>query len=44
MRPRPRHRIVLAFCGLPRTALIDQLLDERLAHRGRAGEDTAVDT
>jgi hypothetical protein len=25
------------------TLHIDELLDERLAHRGRTGEDTAVD-
>jgi hypothetical protein len=29
---------------LPSTAPMDELLDERLAHRGRAGEDTAVGT
>ena len=43
MRPRPRHRIVLALCGLPSTALIDQLLNNRLAHRGRAGALQAND-
>jgi hypothetical protein len=26
------------------TVHIDELLDERLAHRGRPGEDAAVDT
>jgi hypothetical protein len=31
-----RHRIVLAFCGLPSTAHIDQLLDERIRTNGRA--------
>ena len=38
VRPRPpaRHRIVLAFCGLPSTAHIDQLLDERIRTNGRA--------
>ena len=29
---------------MPTTAPMDELLDERLAHRGRAGEDAAVDT
>ena len=38
VRPRPpaRYRIVLAFCGLPSTAHIDQLLDERIRTNGRA--------
>jgi hypothetical protein len=29
--------------GGPPSRAVDELLDERLAHRGRAGEDTAVD-
>ncbi|HUH70517.1 MAG TPA: hypothetical protein VLZ05_17645 [Mycobacterium sp.] len=29
---------------MPTIAPIDELLDARLAHRGRAGEDAAVDT
>jgi hypothetical protein len=29
---------------MPTTAPMDKLLDERLAHRGWAGEDAAVDT
>ena len=29
---------------MPTTAPMDELMDECLAHRGRAGEDTAVDT
>jgi hypothetical protein len=28
----------------PTSRLVDELLDERLAHRGRAGEDAAVET
>jgi hypothetical protein len=28
----------------PSSRHVDELLDERLAHRGRPGEDTAVDT
>jgi len=35
-RPPARHRIVLAYCGLPSTAHIDQLLDERISTNGRA--------
>ncbi len=29
---------------MPTTAPMDDLLDERLTHRGRTGEDAAVDT
>jgi hypothetical protein len=29
--------------GEPSSRQVDELLDERLAHRGRAGEDAAVD-
>jgi hypothetical protein len=40
VRPRPRHRILLAFCRLPGTALIDQLIDERRpARRQRHKQD-----
>jgi hypothetical protein len=28
---------------MPSTAPMDELLDERLAHRGRAGDDAAVE-
>ena len=28
----------------PSTRQVDELLDERLSHRGRAGEDSAVGT
>jgi hypothetical protein len=30
--------------GEPSSRQVDELLDERLAHRGRSREDTAVDT
>jgi hypothetical protein len=30
--------------GEPSSRQLDELLNERLAHRGRAGEGTAVDT
>jgi hypothetical protein len=30
--------------GEPSSRQVDELLDERLAHRGRPGEDTAVET
>ena len=32
------------LAGEPSSRQVDELLDERLAHRGRAGEDTTVDT
>ena len=39
------RRAVRAEGGpMPSTAPMDELLDERLAHRSRAGEDVAADT
>jgi hypothetical protein len=38
------RRIVRERGVEPYSRHIDELLDERLAHRGRAGEDAAVDT
>jgi len=38
------RRSIREYGGEPSSRHVDELLDERLAHRGRAGEDAAVDT
>ena len=38
------RRAVAVDGVMPRTPPMDELLDGRLSHRGRAGEDTAVGT
>jgi hypothetical protein len=38
------RRSIREHGGEPSSRDIDELLDERLAHRGRPGEGTAVDT
>jgi hypothetical protein len=37
-------RSIRAQGGEPSSRHVDELLDERLAHRGRPGEDAAVET
>jgi hypothetical protein len=38
------RRSIREHGGEPSSRQVDELLDERLAHRGRAGEDAAVDS
>ncbi len=42
--PLALFQVVREHGGEPSSRQVDKLLDERLAHRGRAGEDAAVDT
>jgi hypothetical protein len=38
------RRSIREHGGEPSSRDVDELLDERLAHRGRAGEDAAIET
>jgi hypothetical protein len=38
------RRSIRVHGGEPSSRQVDELLDERLAHRGRAGQDSAVET